>query len=150
MDRILTTFIEYDKIDSIAKKQERDMFCRFCGKELPENAEYCTACGKAVHGNAVPGNGQNGYYSQNGAPYANPDDYPNAGWAVLGFFFPLIGLILYLVWQRDYPNRAKMCGKGALICVIVDAALIILLCVFLVLIGFIAALSSTVAAAVAI
>ena len=33
----------------------------------------------------------------------------------LCFFFPLIGLILYLVWQKDKPLSAKECGKFALI-----------------------------------
>lgn len=42
-------------------------------------------------------------------------DAPNAGFAALGFFFPLAGLILYLVWKDDMPFRAKSAGKGALI-----------------------------------
>lgn len=37
------------------------------------------------------------------------------GFAVLGFFFPIVGLILYLVWHTEYPLKAKSCGKGALI-----------------------------------
>ena len=41
------------------------------------------------------------------------------GWAVLGFFFPLIGLILYLVWKDTKPQASKSAGKGALIGVIV-------------------------------
>ena len=40
---------------------------------------------------------------------------------MLGFFFPLIGLILYLVWKNELPLRARSCGKGALIGVIVQA-----------------------------
>lgn len=42
-----------------------------------------------------------------------------AGWAVLGFFIPIVGLILYLVWKADYPAKAKSAGKGALIGAIV-------------------------------
>ena len=38
----------------------------------------------------------------------------------------MIGLILYLVWKDDYPLRAKSCGKGALIGVIVAVALWVL------------------------
>ena len=33
----------------------------------------------------------------------------------LCFFFPLIGLILFLVWQKDKPLSAQECGKFALI-----------------------------------
>ena len=51
-----------------------------------------------------------------GQPYrsSNPQDAPSGGIAALGFFFPLIGLILYLVWKDETPLRAKSAGKGAL------------------------------------
>ncbi len=42
-------------------------------------------------------------------------DAPNTGLAVLCGFFPWLGLILYLVWQRQYPLKARSVGKGALI-----------------------------------
>ncbi len=113
------------------------MYCRYCGKELPDDAKFCTSCGKSVSdeqpnrnmGNNNQGYNNQGYYNQNyydprQAPYYN--DQPNAGWGVLGFFFPLIGFILYLVWMTEYPNRSKMCGKGALIGVIVGFVLVIL------------------------
>ena len=49
-------------------------------------------------------------------------DGPSVGFAVLSFFFPLIGLILYLVWKDSNPLKAKSCGKGALVGVIISAA----------------------------
>ena len=33
---------------------------------------------------------------------------------LLGFFFPIIGLILFLVYEAKKPKRAKSAGKGAL------------------------------------
>lgn len=54
-------------------------------------------------------------------------DASSGGYAVLCFFFPVIGLILYLVWKDQFPMRAKSCGKGALAGVIIYVALIILL-----------------------
>ena len=45
---------------------------------------------------------------------------------MLGFFFPVVGLILFLVWQDTMPQRAKSCGKGALTAVIVSASLVLL------------------------
>ncbi len=78
------------------------------------------------------GNYNNGYGYQNGNPNYNQNfrpqnfDAPNAGFAVLSFFFPLVGLILYLVWNDQYPLKAKSCGKGALIGVITYFALILL------------------------
>ena len=42
------------------------------------------------------------------------------GWAVLGFFIPIVGLILFLVWGKTRPEDAKAAGKGALISVIIS------------------------------
>jgi len=75
-------------------------YCSNCGAEVNEAAVVCVKCGVAV------------------APQRNLNDAPSAGYAVLGFFFPLIGLILYLVWKDQTPLRAKSAGKGALIAVI--------------------------------
>lgn len=38
-----------------------------------------------------------------------------AGWAILSFFFPIIGLILFIVWKDSKPKSASDAGKGALI-----------------------------------
>ena len=52
---------------------------------------------------------------------------PSGGMAALGFFFPLVGFILYLVWKGQMPLKAKSAGKGALIGFIVGVALNVLL-----------------------
>jgi len=57
----------------------------------------------------------------------NVQDAPSIGFAVLSFFFPLIGLILFLVWKDKTPLKAKSCGKGALIGVIVNVALVLII-----------------------
>ena len=61
---------------------------------------------------------------------------------MLGFFFPLIGFILYLVWQTQYPNRSRMCGKGALIGFIVGVCLVIL---YVILISVLVAIAASTA-----
>ena len=81
------------------------MFCKNCGKEIDEKAVICPHCGVAT------------------GKVDNSNDAPSAGWGVLGFFFPLIGLILYLVWKSEYPLRAKSVGKGALIGFIVSVVI---------------------------
>ena len=43
------------------------------------------------------------------------NDSGSFGWAVLGFFIPLVGLILWLVWKDSKPKSAKMAGIGALV-----------------------------------
>ena len=73
-------------------------FCSSCGETIPAGSQFCPKCGAA-----------NPYF----ALYANPDG-PSAGYAILGFFFPLVGLILYLVWKDQTPLKAKSSGMGAL------------------------------------
>ena len=37
------------------------------------------------------------------------------GWGVLGFFVPILGLILFLVWRKSKAKTAKALGIGALV-----------------------------------
>ncbi len=83
------------------------MYCNTCGNEINENAVVCPKCGCATGKNSS----------------VLKQDAPNTGFAVLGFFFPLIGLILYLIWKTETPLKAKSAGKGALIGVIVSAVI---------------------------
>ncbi len=72
-------------------------FCSNCGAQVGDAAAVCVACGASVsRATAV-------------------SDAPNTGFAVLGFFFPIVGLILYLVWKDQTPLKASSAGKGALI-----------------------------------
>lgn len=143
------------------------MFCRCCGKELPEEAQFCPHCGSPVaFKNAEGAQGQgaspgdpggqygsadNGYSGQGTPPYPpypprpypNPQDVYSGGWIALGLFFPLVGLILYLVWQTEFPNRARACGKGALIGVIVSVSLVVLMFILMFIIIAIAASAGT-------
>ena len=94
------------------------MYCRYCGKQIEDDARFCPYCGSAQQ-------------EERQAPppqqrYVDPNDAPSGGFAVLGFFFPVVGLILFLVWQDTMPQRAKSCGKGALTAVIVSASLVLL------------------------
>ena len=72
-------------------------FCSKCGKEIMEEAVICPHCGCAV------------------AQSVDVTDAPNMGYAVLGFFIPLVGLILYLINKDKTPLKAKSAGKGALV-----------------------------------
>jgi hypothetical protein len=77
------------------------------------------------------------YQQYSGQAVAN-GDASSFGFAVLGFFFPLVGLILFLVWKDQYPLRSKSAGKGALIGVISEVVLSII--AFVILIALSAAL----------
>ena len=56
-----------------------------------------------------------------------PADTGSFGWAVLGFFFPLVGLILFLIWKTERPVSAKQAGMGALASVIINVVLWLIL-----------------------
>lgn len=96
------------------------MYCRKCGNQMQDGQKFCPNCG-------APAEDLFGYNNQTPQNQAgSADDNASIGWGILGFFFPLVGLILYLVWKDSKPRTAKMAGKGALIGVIVNAALSIL------------------------
>ena len=88
------------------------MYCKNCGEKLDDMAVVCPKCGCATDN-----------YRANGKAQPAADDAPSAGFSVLCFFFPLVGLILYLVWQDTYTLRARSCGKGAIIGVIASAVI---------------------------
>ncbi len=92
------------------------MFCTNCGKEIDDKAVICVGCGHTVK--------------------KLVKDSSSTGFAVLGFFLPLVGLILYLVYEGTQPLRAKSAGKGALIGFITSVVLsIILVVAYFALIG---------------
>ena len=99
------------------------MFCSKCGKEIDDEAVVCVHCGCAV----------------NSKPATGVGDAPDTGYAILGFFFPIVGLILYLVNKDTYPLKAKSAGKGALISVIIGVVLYVLYIVLIVALGIVAA-----------
>lgn len=82
-------------------------FCKNCGNQIGDGAIMCPQCGTMV------------------APVQQQPAQQKAsfGWAVLGFFFPIVGLILFLVWKKDQPAKAKMAGIGALVGFIVNIVL---------------------------
>ena len=52
-------------------------------------------------------------------------DKGSFGYAVLGFFIPLVGLLLFLIWRKTRPGDAKKAGIGALVNVILQVVLVI-------------------------
>ncbi len=82
-------------------------FCSNCGTQLGDAAVVCVACGASAPRTAAT------------------TDAPSIGFAVLGFFIPIVGFILYLVWKDQTPLKAGSAGKGALIGFIVNTVAVI-------------------------
>ena len=86
------------------------MYCKNCGRPVDEGSLYCNNCGTKLDSN------------QNIS-----EDNSSFSFALLGFFIPLVGLILFLIYESKKPKRAKSAGKGALIGFITNIVLIIIL-----------------------
>ena len=71
-------------------------YCSYCGKQIMDQAVVCPNCGCAQGGK--------GYIEHR----------PSTGLNIVGFLWPLIGLILYLVYEGKAPNKAKAIGKWSL------------------------------------
>ena len=126
-----------------------DRFCRNCGAPIAQDAAESASAEpfaqtdaqgdqQAQQPGAQPGATPDPFGSgcNAGSPQGfNYDQYKqdhgeneqaSAGWGVLGFFFPLVGLILYISWYDKHRKRAKIAGKGALIGVIAAVVLWVL------------------------
>lgn len=103
------------------------MYCSKCGVALVDGK--CPVCGRAEAPNNNNSNANNSTNQQQPQTIyiSGEKDGKNAGYNVLSFFFPIVGLIFYCIWKDQFPIRAKSCGKWALISVIVTVALYIIL-----------------------
>jgi hypothetical protein len=88
-------------MSDIREKAADEKFCSSCGEIIKQAAEICPKCGCRVA--PAP------------ADASNQDDRSSFGFAFLSFLFPLVGLILFIVWNKTYPRKARSCGTGALI-----------------------------------
>ena len=104
-------------------------YCIHCGEQIKDDAIFCSVCGKkqiACEPEEAP--------NQN-VPMktASPvDDNNSFLWGLLGFFVPVAGLILYLIWKEERPKAAKAAGIGALISVAAGVVLLIVYIIILV------------------
>lgn len=91
------------------------LFCPHCGVQANDGQVVCLNCGRALP------------QIQSNYQTSRVQDSGGAGYGILGFFIPIIGLILYLIWKDEKPNSARAAGTGALIGVIVSVIFTILL-----------------------
>lgn len=54
------------------------------------------------------------------------NDSGSFGWAVLGFFIPLVGLILWLVWKDSQPKNSIQSRNGFIAGLIVQVVFYII------------------------
>ena len=83
-------------------------FCTQCGSEINDNAVICVKCGCNAPGAVIP---SNQIYEQDG---------PSTGLAVLGFFIPFVGIIMFFVHKKNAPKKALSSATGVFINTIVN------------------------------
>ncbi|MDH5017272.1 zinc-ribbon domain-containing protein [Limosilactobacillus fermentum] len=105
-------------------------YCPNCGKQVDPKAVFCPYCGVSLPSS-----------SSSSTPATTTDDTGSAWWGVLGFFIPVAGLVLYIVWHNSEPKNAKSAGIGALIQVGVQVCVWIAFFAFCFFIGLAAGLS---------
>ena len=93
------------------------MLCNKCGRKVVDGANFCPVCGADLR-----------YQGSSPSGYVNPNDETNFGYTLLSFFMPYIGLVLYIVWFKEFPKRAKSCLNGIIAGVI--CIVIFICCVF--------------------
>ncbi len=99
------------------------MFCPQCGTDVLDGSAICPSCGAQLNAQSA-----NATYAQPAqAPYAQPVpskppvvDSGSIGWGILGFFIPIVGLILFFVWRNNKPKSAKVAIIGAAIGFVVN------------------------------
>lgn len=114
--------------------------CQRCGTMIENNEKYCPNCGEPQLNNQQnnqqyrqQGNGHQQSYQnprmqgqQNSrdrryAQKPNPTNYYNYDprdrfsifFMILSFIVPFLGFILYAIWYKDFPRKAKSCLYGA-------------------------------------
>ena len=122
--------------------------CSKCGNNLYGNKTKCPFCGEPIGSSSRtttsrPSNSASGNKLNSSSYQSNTNKYDgynsssnqssstgtrsssgtvdtgSAGWGILGFCFPIVGIILYLVWQNDQPLNAKSALNGALISIVI-------------------------------
>lgn len=91
------------------------MYCKNCGCSLPDDTTKCENCGAVLS-----------YGFEAGKTIPVKEEKGSVLLGILGFMFPLIGLILYLAMMHSEPKKAKSAGKGALTAFIIYLVFIVI------------------------
>ena len=84
-------------------------YCGNCGTKLEDDFTICPECSMPV----IP----------EPPVVETKSDNISIGYGILGCIWPLLGLILFLVWRKSTPLRARSAGIGAAIGVVFNSIL---------------------------
>lgn len=122
------------------------MNCKWCGKEVDQNSKFCPNCGREILGDNVNNINQNvsdinpeeklGNLTQedqnlNQERINNVEEKVNVWLAILSYFVPIAGLIIFLVKKDKEPKTAKASGICALVSFLINMILIVVIFLFM-------------------
>ena len=81
------------------------MFCKNCGQQVEDNAEFCPNCGAKVKEDTSAQNTQT--YTNQNQPMQQPVQKGTNGFAIAGFIFALLGGLLGLIFSIIGLVQAK-------------------------------------------
>lgn len=102
-------------------------YCKSCGKEVAEDVKICPYCGAVLNmvlgdpTKPTPDNMKAGETLPRAQIFYSLDNGSFA-WIALGLLFP-VGLLLYFLWRKTYPQRAKALLSGAFFAIVLIAVI---------------------------
>lgn len=94
------------------------MKCKNCNMDIHGGMNVCPHCGCYLNGNTI----QNDFSDS----MVVTGDKVNVGFAILSWFIPLAGLIIFLVKKDSSPKTSKVCGLCALISFLLNLFVVIM------------------------
>ena len=76
------------------------MYCPKCGATNGEDALFCTGCGSPLSNRA-------GFSGVTKSVTQTSMDEAGVGVILLSAIIPLIGLVLYFNWKKNFPKKSK-------------------------------------------
>ncbi|MBR6737244.1 MAG: zinc ribbon domain-containing protein [Clostridia bacterium] len=104
------------------------MYCKNCGKLNDDDARFCSSCGEKLESDYYHDCDENDCrvedyerkdYQRAKYGEVNENDAPSVGYGILSFFIPIVGIILFVTWNKQSPKKAKSCIIGAIIGIVV-------------------------------
>ena len=91
---------------------DKAKFCTECGMRMPQTQQHTTSVPPTTPPDPTPGER---YYADDPAPKQNPTQQGQGSyaWAILGFFFPFVGVILAIIWRVTKPKSSRGVAIGA-------------------------------------
>ena len=111
----ITSNLKIEPLEEIHNVIKIMQYCPNCGTENNNSGAFCSNCGNSLSDKS------------NQSQTQSYNDIPSNGMNILGFFLPMIGLILYAVWLKDFPKKANSIGKWSLIGFILNFILIVVI-----------------------